>query len=318
MLTAARPPADADGAGPGGGPVLDELVETGYRPNGPIRRLVDVARHRQLLGNLTRREVAVRHKNSYLGFAWNLLNPLLNLLIFSVVFTLILQSGIPLYPLKLLTGLLIYDLFAQGLTGATNSVVANSPLVQKIWFPREVLPVAAVAANLVTFGSRLLILVVGLIVFQQSPEWTMLWLAIPAVLIAFTLAVGLGLILAALNVFYRDVKHFLELALLGLFWLTPIVYSFDLVGNGLIGKFGPGAERLAMINPLVPLVITFQRVLYNPTNFGPKDQERFALMLRPTSWYVENLAISGGVALVLLLVGLRLFARLEGSFAERL
>ncbi len=318
MLTAARPPDGADGAGlDAAGPVPD-LVEAGHRPPGIRRRLTDVVRHRQLLANLTRREVKVRHKNSFLGFAWNLMNPLLYLVIFSLVFTLLLPSGIPRYALNLLAGLLVYDLFAAGVTGATSSVVANSHLVQKIWFPREVLPVAAVAANLVPFASRLVILGVGLALFRQSPEWSMLWLLIPAVLICLAMAVGLGLLLAAANVFFRDVQHFLELALLALFWFTPIVYAYDFAGNAIRDRLGIGAERLAMLNPLTPLTTTFQRVLYNPTNFEPEQQANFALLLPPTSWYLENLAISAVTATVLVVVGLKVFARLEGSFAERL
>ncbi|MGI9597442.1 MAG: ABC transporter permease, partial [Acidimicrobiales bacterium] len=159
---------------------------------------------------------------------------------------------------------------------------------------------------------------IGLAAFRQSPEWSMMWLLIPAVVITMVMAVGLGLMLAALNVFFRDVQHFLELAFLALFWFTPIVYAYDFVGNAIRDQFGVSAERLAMLNPITPLVITFQRVMYNPTNFSAEDQERFALMLRPTSWYLENMAVSAIVALVLLFAGLRVFAKLEGSFAERL
>ena len=110
MLTAARPPEGADGAGPDDVGRPTELVEAGHRPPGILRRLSDVVRHRQLLFNLTRREVTVRHKNSFLGFAWNLMNPLLYLVIFSLVFTLLLPSGIPRYALNLLAGLLVLSL----------------------------------------------------------------------------------------------------------------------------------------------------------------------------------------------------------------
>lgn len=313
MLTAASSRSNPNAPRPTVG-----LVEAGFRPAGPVSRLADVVHHRELLANLTRREIKVRHKNSILGVAWNLMNPLLYLTIFSVVFTFLLPSGIPRYALNLLSGLLIYDLFSAGVTGATSSIVANTPLVQKIWFPREILPIASVLSNMVPFFSRLAILCIGLAIFRQSPEWSMMWLLVPAVLITMVMATGLGLMLSALNVFFRDVQHFLELAFLALFWFTPIVYAYDFVGNAIRDQFGVGAERLAMINPITPLVITFQRVMYNPTNFAPEDQERFALMLRPSSWYLENMAVSAVVALVLLLAGLRVFAKLEGSFAERL
>ncbi len=313
MLSAAssRSSVDASRFSPG-------LVEAGYRRSGVFSRIREVAGHRELLLNLTKREIKVRHKNSILGVAWNLMNPLLYLTIFSVVFSFLLKSDVPRYALNLLAGLLVYDLFSAGVTGATSSVVANSPLVKKIWFPREVLPIAAVASNIVPFLSRLAILCVGLALLRQSPEWSMIWLLVPAIVITMVMAVGLGLMLSALNVFFRDVQHFLELAFLALFWFTPIVYAYDFVGNAIRDQFGVSAERLAMLNPITPLVITFQRVMYNPTNFSAEDQERFTLMLRPTSWYLENMAVSAVVALVFLFAGFRVFARLEGSFAERL
>lgn len=294
------------------------FVESGHRSAGMVSRAAEVWKYRDLLLNLTRREVTVRHKNSVLGMAWNLLNPLLYLAIFSLVFTVFLPSGIPLYPLKLLSGLVIYQLFSMGLNSATNSITGNAPLVQKIWFPREILPFASLSANLVTFASELVILCVGLAAFGQAPEWGMIWLLVPTVLITLTLAAGLGLMLAALNVFFRDIEHFVNLGLLAMFWFTPIVYAYDHVGSALIDKFGPEAERIAMLNPLIPVVITFQRVMYNPTNFSAQEQEKFELLLRPTSWYVQNLAISGLMSLVLLFIGLRLFARFESGFAERL
>ena len=297
---------------------LDELVEVGKRSPAVLDRLADLVRHRELLANLTRRELKTQHKDSVLGFAWNLMNPLLYLAIFSVVFTWVLPSGMPRYALNLLAGLLVYQLFSSGITGAATSVTGNAPLVQKIWFPREILPVSAILSNLVTFFSRLVILAVGLALFRQSPEWGMVWLLIPALVVTLALATGIGLILAAANVFFRDVQHFLELALLALFWFTPIVYAYDFVGAAIVERWGPGAERLAMLNPITPVVTTFQRVLYNPTNFTPEQQESFALLLRPTSWFLQNLAISGGYALVALYVGFRMFARLERSFAERL
>ncbi len=297
---------------------LGDLVESGYRPPRLLPRLREVWRHRELLRNLTRRELKVRHKNSVIGVFWNLLNPLLQLVVYSFVFTVVLANGLPRFPIKLLAGVVIFQLFAQGVTGATNSVVSSAPLVKKIWFPREILPMSSVASNFVTFLSRLLILVAGLAAFRHEPEWSMIWLLPIALLIVVVLAAGLGMLLAAINVLFRDVSHFLELIMLALFWGTPIVYQYDFVARALVDRFGPSGESLALLNPLLPAVMTFQRVLYNPTNFDSEMQARFEYTLRPTSWYLERLAISGLVAVVFLYLGLRVFARLEGRFAERL
>ena len=191
-----------------------DLVESGYRPPKLLPRMREVWVHRELLRNLTRRELKVRHKNSVIGVFWNLLNPLLQLVVYSFVFTVVLSNSTPRFPLKLLAGMVIFQLFAQGVTGATESVVSSAALVKKIWFPREILPMSAVASNFVTFLSRLLILVIGLAVFRQEPEWSMLWLLPIAVLIVMILATGLGMLLAAINVLFRDVSHFLELIML--------------------------------------------------------------------------------------------------------
>lgn len=312
MVAAAQSPS----SGPSRSGLSDaELVDSG-RPDTVAGRLVDIWNHRELLANMTRREVKTRHKNSLLGAAWNLLNPLLQLAIYSVVFTYFLASGTPRYPLKLLSGLVIYQFFSMGVTGATTSIVSNAPLIKKISFPREVLPLAAVGSSFSTFYFRFCILCVGLAVFRQSPEWSMLWLLIPIVIIVLIMASGLGLLLAGLNVLYRDVQHFLDLALMALFWFTPIIYAYDFVGGAAERIFG--YERIAMLNPMSPLVVAFQRVMYNPTNFTIEEQANFQRMLRPSWWYVENLAISAVFALVLLYFGWRVFTKIEADFAERL
>ncbi len=292
-----------------------DLVDSG-RPDTIRGRLIDIWDHRELLANMTRRDVKTRHKNSLLGAAWNLLNPLLQLAIYSVVFTFFLSSGTPRYPLKLLSGMVIYQLFSMGVTGATVSIVSNAALIKKISFPREVLPLAAVGSSFSTFLFRLTILCVGLAAFRQPPEWSMIWLLIPIVVIVLIMASGLGLLFAALNVLYRDVQHFLDLALLALFWFTPIIYAYDFVAIAIEDLFG--YERIAMANPMTPLIVAFQRVMYNPTNFSIEDQANFQRMLRPTWWYVENLAISGAFALALLYCGWRVFTKIEADFAERL
>ena len=294
------------------------LLENGNRPADARSRVIAVWQYRELLVNLVRRELKVRYKDSVLGFLWTLLNPLLYLVVFSVVFGAILRANVPRYGLLLLSGLLAFNLFSVGLSSATTSITGNGPLVQKVWFPREILPLAAIGANLVTFCFQLLVLGVGLAVFRQAPEWGMLWLVVPALLVTLMIATGLGLMLSAINVHFRDVQHFLELGLLTWFWFTPIVYVYDFVGEALIDRWGPGAERLAMLNPMTSVVTTFQRVVYNPTNFDAEQQVDFELLLRPTSWYVENLAIAAVFGIVFLFVGFKVFTHLEANLGEEL
>lgn len=294
------------------------LVETGSSSSRISDRLVQVWHQRNLLWSLTQRELKVRHRNSIIGVFWNLLQPLLHLTVYSIVFTVILSSGYHRQPLKLLTGLVMLGLFTTTVSSVTTSVTRGGPLLKKIWFPREVLPFSTVAAQFVTFLSRFLVLIAGLVVFQHRPEWSMMWLAPVAILIMVAMATGIGMLLAGLNVLYRDASHFLDMVLMALFWLTPIIYPYDLVASRLIDRFGPSGELLMLVNPLVPVVVTFQRIFYNPSTFDAEQQEKFALMLRPTSWYLQNLAWSALVATVALVVGMRVFARMEQDFADRL
>ncbi|MEM7273845.1 MAG: ABC transporter permease [Actinomycetota bacterium] len=298
---------------------LPPLLENGHRPPGLASRAVDIWTYRELLVNLVRRELKVRYKDSVLGFLWTLLNPLLYLAVFSVVFGIILRANVPRYGLFLLSGLLAFNLFSIGLSAATTSITGNGPLVQKVWFPREILPLAAIGANLITFFFQLLILLFGLAIFRQAPEWGMLWLVIPALLVTLMIGTGLGLALSAVNVLFRDVQHFLELGLLTWFWFTPIVYSYNLVGSALLDRFGADGERLASLNPMLPVVTTFQRVVYNPTNFTAEQQAEFSLLVdRGTGWYLQNLAISGAFGLVFLAIGFTVFTRLEANLGEEL
>ncbi len=297
---------------------LPPLVEHGSVPRTITQRFRDVWKYRELLGNLVRRELKVRYKDSFLGFLWTLLNPLLYLGVFSVVFGVVLDAGAPRYGLLLLSGLLVWNLFSIGLGSATASIQSNGPLVQKVWFPREILPIAAVGASFVSFCFQMTVLIVGLAAFGQVPKLSMLWLLIPALLITLLLATGMGLMLAALNVYYRDTSHFLELGLLAWFWFTPIVYTYDFVGKALEGL--PGGAYLAGLNPMMGPVITFKRVLYNPENVSEADQAAyFPLMLEQgTGFFVGMLAISLVFAIVFFVIGAKTFAKLEGDFGEAL
>ena len=258
---------------------------------------------------MTRKELKVRYKNSVLGFAWSLVNPLLYLVVFYVAFQVILRSAVPSFPLFLLSGLLVWNLFSTGLAGATGSIVANSGIVNKVSFPREILPLAAVGAALVHFFLQGLVLVVALLVVRWDVAWTYVPL-VPLALIGILLLAGaLGILLSALNVYLRDTSHFLELALLAWFWFTPIVYPFMTIGSR-----GGWQTKLYMCNPVTPVVLVFQRALYAKTSVG-------ATKILP-DWsfggYAAYLGLTFGLGIIVLAIGISVFGRLEANFAEEL
>lgn len=277
-------------------------------------RLREIWQYRELLRSLVRKELKVKYKDSILGFAWTLLNPTLRLGVFYFVFQIVFPNGIPLFAIFFLSGLLIWNLFSEGLAAATGSVVGNGALVKKVSFPREILPLAAVGASVVNFFLQLIVLLVALIGFQHAPSWEFLTLIVPALLVTVMLTASLGILLSALNVQLRDIGHFLEMGLLVWFWATPIVYPASqifqkLTDNGI-------AEWVYFVNPLVPVVMAMQRAIHNtmePVN-GPNPVVPDESIL----WYLGHLGVVGGISVALFFVAMVVFGRKEGNFAEEL
>jgi ABC-2 type transport system permease protein len=285
------------------------LQDVAARP-APIRRLRDVWSYRELLGNLIRKELKVKYKNSALGFLWSLLNPALYLVVFYVVFQLILQSGIPNFAIFLLAGLLPWNLFSVGLGSAASSVTANGALVSKVWFPREILPLAAVGAALVHYFLQTIVLVLALVIFTWTPAWEYLPLLPFALFTMLVFIAALGILLAAVNVYARDTQHLLELVLLAWFWLTPIVYPYRQVADRL-----GGAAAVLLLNPMVTVVVTYQRAIYNKVNASPTTH---LLPNQDWFWYARNIGITLAISVGLLYFALRIFGRLEDNFAEEI
>ena len=278
-----------------------------------LQSLTGIWRYRELLGNLVRKELKVRYKNSSLGFLWSMLNPLMYLVVFYVVFQLVLEAGIPYFAVFLLSGLLAWNLFSSSLAGAAGSITGNASLVNKVWFPREILPLASIGASFVHFLLQGLVLVVALVVFRFDIDWGYLWLVVPAVVTLLVLTAALAIFLAAANVYARDTQHLLELALLAWIWMTPIIYQWDLQAKQLadIGR----SPMLTLLNPMTSVVLAFQRALYGIT---VNDDGVRLLPLESSLWYARNLLVIFAIASVLLLLALRTFSRAEGNFAEEL
>ena len=281
-------------------------------------RLVRVIRRRELLVGMVRNELKIKYKNSVLGFAWSLLNPLLYLVVFYVAFTIILGSGIPSFPIWLLSGLLVWNLFSTGLGAATGSVVANAGLVKKVSFPREILPLASVGSMLVHFFLQSCVLFVVLAVVRWHVAWAYLPMLPVALVVLLLVTSALGILLAAVNVYLRDTQHFLELALLAWFWVTPVVYQFQLVGQR------HGWSRWPWLaNPVTPIVLMFQRAIYakldNPHVNPVTDPTHVQLLPHWPYWgYVAYLGWSLAFAIVVLTVAVSVFGRSEANFAEEL
>lgn len=255
--------------------------------------LRDVWRYRELLYFLTWRDVKVRYKQTLLGAAWAILQPLLTMLIFTLFFGNLAgignrTEGIP-YPLFAYAGLLIWTFFANAVTNSGNSLVGSANLITKIYFPRMIIPGAAVGAGLVDFAIAFLILGGLMAYYRMGLHWSILMLPL---LLALTtlLALGVGMWMSALNVKYRDIRYALPFLIQLWMFVSAVIYPSNMVG---------GRLRLAlMLNPVAGIIENFRASLFG----------------RPFDW--TALALSLLFTFILLVYSAYSFRRMEKSFAD--
>jgi lipopolysaccharide transport system permease protein len=260
-------------------------------------RLVDINwrelwEYRELLYFLTWRDVKVRYKQAALGVAWALLQPVFTMLVFSLIFGSLAKldsEGIP-YPVFTFVALLPWQLFAGSLGRAGTSLVSNSSLLTKVYFPRLIIPISAVGASLVDFGVSFLVLIALMLGYGIPVTWAVLTLPF-FVLMAVATALAVGLWLSALNVQYRDVQYLLSFIIQAWMYASPVAYSAQIVPEG-IGRVLYG------LNPLAGVIQGFRWAL-----LGAQP---------PDALFLASLA----VVIVLLVSGLAYFKRMEGNFAD--
>jgi homopolymeric O-antigen transport system permease protein len=188
---------------------------------------VDVLRYRELFANLFRRDFQAKYKGSVLGVLWSVLNPLMLLGVYLVVFGVLLKSGngIRHYPIYLLAGVVCWSFFNLSLQSASRSMVDSAELIKKVRFPRQLVAFSMVATQAVTFAVMVVVLLVLSLVFVPEARTTV-WVSLPLVVLFVGFVAGLALLFACLNVLFRDVEHVLTAALLPWFFLTPILWRF--------------------------------------------------------------------------------------------
>ena len=233
----------------------------------PAIRLARVTEYGELLSALLRREIRARYRGSVLGVAWSFVNPLLMMGVYTLVFSVLWKAvSIEHYPLFVLSGLVVWVFFQAAIQLGTSSLVGNANLITKIWFPREVIPIAAVLAQVVGAVVMLVVVVpVNLVVVPEN--WRTFLLAVPILAALTCLALGLGMLLATANVFFRDVEHFVAVLMLPWFFLTPVFYSLEQL---------PGAaghplliDLLRYGNPVTPYVEGIRSTILEATVPGP-------------------------------------------------
>jgi lipopolysaccharide transport system permease protein len=254
----------------------------------------DLWRYRELFLVLAWRDVAVRYKQTVIGIAWALIQPLLTLLVFTIIFGRIAKlpsEGAAPYALMVYAGLLPWQLFSTSLTGASGSLVGNANLISKVYFPRLIVPSAAVVVSLVDFLVSFFILVGLMLWYRFHPGWQIFTLPL-FVLMAFLASVGPGLWITALNVKYRDLRYVIPFIVqLGLY-VSPVGFSTTVV---------PAQWRLVYsLNPMVGVI----------------DGFRWAILGGETRLYIPGFILSWCVIAAMLWLGVRQFRKMEKSFAD--
>lgn len=263
------------------------------------RPVAHLFNYRDLFYNLVVRDLKVRYKKSALGFAWSLLNPLLLMVVFTIVFTILTVPTVENFPVFVLTGLVAWNFFAASVTGAAHTIVGNSTLINKVYFPRELLPTSLVASNLVNFLLTLIVLFGFILAF--GIELTPMALLLPAIIaVQVMLVLGIALIVSSVNVYYRDVSVLLEVGITAWFFLTPIFYQLERIPQN-ISFLGIDVWRwVYILNPMASLITDYRYILLY--GLPPIKHSVFAV--------VESVA--------LLAFGYWLFRTLSVRFSEEL
>ncbi|MDA8342329.1 MAG: ABC transporter permease [Actinomycetota bacterium] len=288
--------------------------------NGNIRmgrRLKDLWTHRELLVLLTRSQLKMKYKDSILGYVWSMLNPMLVLSIYYVIFKYISKNPTPDFAIWLFAGLLVWNLFNNAAMTATTVVVGNAGIVKKVAFPRELLAIATVGVALVLFLIQVGVLIVALAAFQHTPAYLYMTLLPFAMidLIIFTSAVCI--FLSAVNVYLRDTQHLTEVLLMAWFWSVPIVYEWSTVGPKFAKHGLTWLKYLYVMDPITPIAMTFQRAIYGN---GYVLNGVHTTLLPDIGFIGYGLALTAVLvaSVALFLLALVVFGRLEGNFAEEL
>jgi ABC-type polysaccharide/polyol phosphate export permease len=285
----------------------DEETSGSFSPLGFIRdqtaQLLHLWQFRELIYNLVVRELKVRYKDSALGILWSLMNPLMMMMVFTIVFTVMTPvAAVPKFPVFLLCGLLPWNFFTASIMGSTYSIVSNAGLLKKVYFPRQVLPIAMILANLVHFCIALSVLFVMIFIFRIHLTIWLIYLPV-IVLIQVIFTMGMGLFLATANVFYRDTQQIMDVLLLAWFFFTPIFYPLDIIPKSYI-IFGINLDvwRLVYIlNPMASLTANYRVILY----YGSPPA-------------LDFLARTAATSVIVFIIGWLVFNRYSWQFAEEL
>lgn len=280
------------------------------RSAGVMAKAEELWRYRELIRNLVLRDLQARYKGSALGYLWTQLAPLGMMLVFVLVFSLLMPSGVAQFPVFIIVALLPWNYTAEAVISGTRSVLDNAALVKKVYFPREVLPLVAVGSSLLNYllSLPMMFLVMAFVQLMDlgrlNFSWSFAYLPV-LIIIQTTLLAGMALLFSALAVFFRDIVHLMGIAVNLWFFLTPVIYPLSTLGDGL-------ATRLVRwLNPMASMVEFYREVLYG----AAVAADQIPTPGVPALSSVLRVAVT---ALLMLAAGYWLFQRVSRRFGEEI
>lgn len=258
-----------------------------------MKTLKELYEYRMMIYSLVRKDLRGRYKGSVLGFLWTFINPLLQLMVYTIVFSVIMRAGIEKFYLFLFVALVPWIFFSSSVASGAVSIVSQQDMVKKIYFPRQVLPVAYVTSSFFNMLFSFIVIFIVLIVSGVGVNFEAL-LYLPIVMfVEYILALGIAMLTSSLTVYFRDLEHILNIVTMAWLYLTPIMYSVDMVPEQYLPLFN--------LNPMTPIIIVYRDILYYKV--VPQIGVLFQAFV---------------IGMVTLIVGNLIFIHLQKGFVEEL
>lgn len=258
-----------------------------------MKTIREIYAYREMISSLVHRDLKGRYKGSILGFAWTFLNPLLQLAVYTMVFSVIMRSGIKDYYLYLFVALVPWIFFSTSISGGAGCIRAQGGMITKIYFPREVVPISYVTSQFVNMLLSLIV-VFAVLLFAGKTMNIEALLFLPLIMvIEYLIALGMTMLISAVTVYWRDVEYFVGIVMMAWQFATPVMYGLDQIPQALVPYFN--------LNPMTPVIVAYRDILY----YGRMPQ--FGTLL--------SAVIFGFVVFV---IGWFVFSKLKKHFAEEL
>lgn len=262
-------------------------------PQNMIERIRNIYAYRDMIYSLVRRELRGRYKGSVLGFLWTYINPLCQVVVYSAVFSIIFKVEIEKFYLYLIIGMMPWTFFSSSVQGGSTCIRAQSDMVKKIYFPREVIPIAYVTSTFVNMLLSFIIVFLAVLVSGFGFKLEALIYLPLIMVIEYLLALGIAFIVSSITVYFRDLEQIVGVIMMAWIYITPIMYNMEYIPE----KY----RQLLVLNPMTPIVEVYHQILY--------------YRMIPTTNY---LLLAIGASLVVFILGFFVFAKLDKNFAEEM